>query len=114
MASACFGEAFIAGPTAAADEGGGEVRTIEEVEHDYRLEDTVESRRELIGRVEGKKEAICFDIETTGLNPKTCELIGLAFSYKAHTGFYVPLPQVQDEALEILGSVSTHPGESGN
>ena len=98
-----FGEAFIAGPTAAADEGGGEVRTIEEVEHDYRLVDTGESRRELIAALR-EKEAICFDIETTGLNPKTCELIGLAFSYRAHTGYYVPLPQVPGEANAILES----------
>lgn len=96
-----FGDSFKAGPTAATDEVGGDVSTIDDVEHDYKLVDTEASRRELVSALSGQK-AFCFDIETTGLNPKTCELIGLAFSYEPHTGYYVPLPEVPDEALAIL------------
>ena len=96
-----FGDSFKAGPTAATDEVGGDVSTIDDVEHDYKLVDTASSRRELVSRLNGQK-AFCFDIETTGLNPKTCELIGLAFSFEPHTGYYVPLPEVPDEALAIL------------
>ena len=96
-----FGDSFKAGPTAATDEVGGDVSTIDDVEHDYKLVDTASSRRELVSTLNGQK-AFCFDIETTGLNPKTCELIGLAFSFEPHTGYYVPLPEVPDEALAIL------------
>ncbi len=96
-----FGDSFKAGPTAATDEVGRDVRTFEEVEHDYKLVDAEESRRELISAL-NEQEAFCFDIETTGLNPKKCGLIGLAFSYKAHSGYYVPLPEEPGEALSIL------------
>ncbi|MEY4278483.1 MAG: hypothetical protein RL377_487, partial [Bacteroidota bacterium] len=38
-----------------------------------------------------KEEEICIDTETTGIDANNVELVGLSFSFKAHTGFYVPV-----------------------
>lgn len=40
-----------------------------------------------------KQERVCFDTETTGLNPLTAELVGIAFSWEAGKGFYLPFPE---------------------
>ncbi|MGL4581465.1 MAG: DNA polymerase I, partial [Flavobacterium sp.] len=38
------------------------------------------------------------DTETTGLDPFTAELVGIAFSFEKGTAFYVPVPENQEEA----------------
>ena len=40
-----------------------------------------------------KLDSFCFDTETTSLDPKEARLVGLAFSFAPHTGYYVPVPQ---------------------
>ncbi|MGB5668471.1 MAG: DNA polymerase I [Maribacter sp.] len=49
-----------------------------------------------------KQSSVCFDTETTGLNPLTAELVGIAFSWEAGKGFYIPFPESKDEAQEII------------
>ncbi|MCK0190599.1 DNA polymerase I [Arenibacter sp. F20364] len=49
-----------------------------------------------------KQVSVCFDTETTGLNPLTAELVGIAFSWEAGKGFYVPFPEDKKEAQEII------------
>lgn len=49
-----------------------------------------------------KQKSVCFDTETTGLNPLTAELVGIAFSWEATKGFYVPISENKEEAQEIL------------
>ena len=46
--------------------------------------------------------SVCFDTETTGLNPLTAELVGIAFSWEAGKGFYVPFPEDRNEAQELI------------
>ena len=46
--------------------------------------------------------SVCFDTETTGLNPLTTELVGIAFSWEAGKGFYVPFPEDKNEAQELI------------
>ncbi len=55
----------------------------------YILCDTVEKVRSLIRRLTQLEEYV-FDIETTGLNPDTSDLLGISFSWKEGTGCYVP------------------------
>lgn len=38
-----------------------------------------------------KQKSVCFDTETTGLDPLTAQLVGISFSWQAHTGYYVPI-----------------------
>lgn len=49
-----------------------------------------------------KQTSVCFDTETTGLNPLTAELVGIAFSWEASKGFYIPFPEDQDQAQELI------------
>ncbi|WP_203256437.1 DNA polymerase I [Hyunsoonleella ulvae] len=46
--------------------------------------------------------SVCFDTETTGLNPLTAELVGIAFSWEVSKGFYVPFPEDKNEAQELI------------
>lgn len=49
-----------------------------------------------------KQTSVCFDTETTGLNPITAQLVGIAFSWEVGKGFYVPFPENKDEAQELI------------
>jgi DNA polymerase-1 len=46
--------------------------------------------------------SVSFDTETTGLNPLTAELVGIAFSWEAGKGFYLPFPDAKEKAQEII------------
>ncbi len=48
-----------------------------------------------------QQQSVCFDTETTGLNPLHAELVGIAFSYEKGSAFYVPFPDDQEEALAL-------------
>ena len=49
-----------------------------------------------------KQKSVCFDTETTGLNPITAELVGIAFSWEVGKGFYLSFPENQSEAQELI------------
>ncbi len=49
-----------------------------------------------------QQSSVCFDTETTGLNPLTAELVGIAFSWEASKGFYIPFPEDKNKAQEII------------
>ncbi len=49
-----------------------------------------------------KQTSVCFDTETTGLNPLTAELVGIAFSWEATKGFYIPFPEDKTEAQKLI------------
>jgi DNA polymerase-1 len=49
-----------------------------------------------------KQTSVCFDTETTGLNPLTAELVGIAFSWEKGKGFYMPFPEDQKEAQDLI------------
>ena len=49
-----------------------------------------------------QQTSVCFDTETTSINPLEAELVGIAFSWEAKKGFYVPIPEEKKVAMEIL------------
>ncbi len=49
-----------------------------------------------------KQPSVCFDTETTGLNPLTAQLVGIAFSWETGKGYYVPFPENQNEAQQLI------------
>lgn len=49
-----------------------------------------------------KQESVCFDTETTSLNPLEAKLVGIAFSWEAGKGFYLPFPEEDAEAQELI------------
>ncbi len=64
-----------------------DVKTLGDNKTDYVHIDTKEKRAELLEALLQQK-SVCFDTETTGLNPITADLVGIAFSFKEGTGFY--------------------------
>ena len=60
------------------------------VDHDYRCVETPEDREALLKELRAQS-IVCFDTETTGLDPKTATIIGVAFSFADHRAFYVPV-----------------------
>ncbi len=49
-----------------------------------------------------QQKSVCFDTETTGINPITAELVGIAFSWEAGKGFYLPFPESKDETQKLI------------
>ncbi|GHB30880.1 DNA polymerase I [Mongoliitalea lutea] len=69
--------------------------------HDYHRIEGDEAIADLLAYLEIQQE-ICFDTETTSLNPNEAELVGLSFAYVAGEAFYVPVPEDQTQAKAIL------------
>jgi DNA polymerase-1 len=78
-----------------------EIKTIEDVEHQYLLVDTAEQRKELIDLLM-KQENISFDTETTGTDANTADLVGLSFCIKPGVAYYIPLSADRAEAQQIV------------
>ncbi|MFM2268601.1 MAG: hypothetical protein RL757_2042 [Bacteroidota bacterium] len=76
-------------------------KNINNVEHEYHLADTFETRKALIKQLSEAK-IIAFDSETTNIDANEAELVGLSFAMRAHEAFYVPIPKNQDEAQAIV------------
>ncbi|MBT9188045.1 DNA polymerase I [Zobellia russellii] len=49
-----------------------------------------------------KQTSVCFDTETTSLNPLEAQLVGIAFSWEATKGYYIPFPENKQEAQELI------------
>jgi DNA polymerase-1 len=82
-------------------------KTIREVEHVYHLADTPELQQKLFAEL-AQQSSFCLDIETTGLDRFTSRLLGIAFSWKAHEGWYLPFC---DELVPAIRKVLSSPGE---
>ncbi len=68
------------------------------VDHVYRCVDTEADRETLLQELRAQS-IVCFDTETTGLDPKTATIIGIAFSFKDHQAYYVPVIPYDDSGL---------------
>jgi DNA polymerase-1 len=49
-----------------------------------------------------KQTSVCFDTETTSLKTLDAELVGIAFSWEAHKGYYVAFPEDPEKAQELV------------
>lgn len=57
---------------------------------DYRTVTTAEQLRQLITDLEQAAE-FAFDLETTSLDPRLAEIVGLSFSFREHEACYIPV-----------------------
>jgi len=71
------------------------------VAHDYRIASTAAEQLALAKELAGLKE-FCFDTETDDLDVRKAELVGLSFSWKAHEGWYVPVPEGKERAQAVV------------
>ena len=76
-------------------------KTIKDIEHSYYLIENKEDSYKLVLELLLQKE-VCFDTETTSLNELEAELVGMAFSWEKHKGYYVLFPENKELTQEIL------------
>ncbi len=78
-----------------------EIKSIEDVDKDYAFVDTEKDRKSLIEKLM-KQKSVCFDTETSSLEARNADLVGIAFSYEKGKAFYVPFPKDFEEAKTQL------------
>ena len=72
--------------------------------HHYQLVDSPMALKLLVESMLNQN-SVCFDTETTSLEALRAELVGIAFSWEAATGYYVPIPEKREEAIEIISQL---------
>lgn len=75
--------------------------TLSTTEHFYQVVQGNLAIKLLLQNLE-KQSSVCFDTETTGIDALNAELVGIAFSWEKGKGFYVPFPENQEEAIELV------------
>jgi DNA polymerase-1 len=81
--------------------------TIENTDHEYFMATSEQELQTLISELH-RATTFSFDTETSDLEPHSAYLVGLSFSTKAHTGWYVPISSNFEEAkkqLEIFSEI---------
>ena len=86
-------------PTMAAEEHG--MRSIRSESHRYILVSDKQQRMALVNKL-AIQTSVCFDTETTGLDPFVCELVGMSFCFAAGEAYYVTLPADREECMAVL------------
>ena len=76
-------------------------KTIHDVPHNYQTVTSATERSQLIEELLSQP-AICFDTETTGLDPREALPLGIAFSYEAHSAWYVVCPDDPQQTQAVL------------
>ena len=76
-------------------------KTIADTAHVYQLVNTGMSRKLFLQNLMNQK-SVCFDTETTAINPLVAELVGIAFSWEPGKGFYLPFPEDREETIALL------------
>ncbi len=76
-------------------------KTIKDVKHNYHLVTTSAERTGLAEKLSGCS-VVCFDTETTGLDVRTAELIGISFCVEPHEAWFVILPPDREQTLKAL------------
>jgi len=77
-----------------------DLKSIENSDAKYTLIESSAERKQLIKSI-SEQSSVCFDTETTGIDPLTAELVGMSFCFKPGEAFYVPIPESKDEARKV-------------
>lgn len=93
------GDLFALGDTAGTVTG--KLHTIADTKHHYHLVRTREERRKLI-ELALQHASFCFDLETTSLDPRDTQIVGIAFSWQPHEGWFVLFPRERSAAHQVL------------
>ncbi|MDD6208971.1 MAG: DNA polymerase I [Bacteroidales bacterium] len=80
------------------------LETINSIPHTYLLLDNEDKIREFALKYKDHK-FICFDTETTGVDPITAQLVGMSFAFREHEAYYLPVPEDFDTTVKILQSI---------
>ena len=103
-ASAVQGELAIGEPavmTGGEAEPEPDFKTIHDVDHAYHLVESDKHRKDLLARI-ACSESFCFDLETTGLDARTTEIVGLSFALAPHAAYYIPAKADREKNMALL------------
>ncbi|WP_146529730.1 DNA polymerase I [Novipirellula artificiosorum] len=78
-----------------------EEKTIQETPHHYETVYDAKQRADLIATL-SKQSSICFDTETTSLDPRSASPLGISFSFQPHSAYYVVVPQNPEQAQAVI------------
>lgn len=79
-----------------------EFKNLENTPHDYKLVEDIKEIEKLTADLL-KQKVVCLDTETTSVDANAARLLGISFSYKKGTGFYVPVnPENQKQVITAL------------
>ncbi|TNE56207.1 MAG: DNA polymerase I [Bacteroidetes bacterium] len=121
MAKRVIGEEIVVSSTTTASNGDGQLdlfgkqslveeqeavetsdlKTIATEKPKYHLVSTKEEREELLKLIMNEKQ-VCFDTETTGIEPLEAEMVGMSFSFREKEAYYVACPEDQIKTKEIV------------
>lgn len=76
-------------------------KNIHNTPHTYEIIHTATQRKALVETLLQQKE-FSFDTETTHIDPTRCNIVGLAFCFSPHHGYYIPFPPQREEAMNIM------------
>lgn len=65
-----------------------DLKTIKDIKKNYTLVDTPEKLAKCVKLLE-KQDMFCFDLETTSLNPRDCQILGIALSWNTDEGYFL-------------------------
>lgn len=78
-----------------------ELKNIHNNPHNYKAITEEKELKDLVKELLAQKE-ICFDTETTGLDPNESELVGLSFAWKPGEAYYIPCSADRNKTLLLL------------
>ena len=76
-------------------------RSLADTQHTYHAVRSAEERQALIDQL-AAQASFCFDLETTSLDPHRTAIVGIAFSWQAHEGWFVFFPRDAAAAAAVL------------
>ena len=63
--------------------------TLASTPHDYTCVDTMDACKKLLAQLK-KQKTFAFDTETSSLEPRHADLLGISIAYQAHHAYYIP------------------------
>ena len=75
--------------------------TIQSSKHFYQYINSDKGKEILLNKLMLQK-SVCFDTETTNIDSLKAELVGIAFAWEAHKGYYLPIPKEKEKAREVI------------
>lgn len=75
--------------------------SIKSTKHNYITVKTKAGRADLLKKLL-EQPRVCFDTETTGLDPREATPLGISFSYEPHRAYYVVVPDAEAMAQAVL------------
>ena len=76
-------------------------KTVKDVPHFYQMIENGLGLKLFMKKLMAQP-SVCFDTETTSINPLEAELVGVAFSWSAGKGYYIPVPEEQEVAQAVV------------